>query len=226
MVARWVDDNRSSLRSHDPDVPGQLQNRQADNWRPLISIADTIGGKWPSIARQAAIALSADKGDASPAVALLEDFQAFFAERGAVWVSSLDVVEHLATLEDRPWPEYKQGRAISSIQVARLLSGFNIWPQKKKQPNKSVIRGYAKNQFSDAWDRYLASHGALTRYPATNGGNPGLSEDFNPLPDNDEVAGQNSEKWRFSADGGGVATRTGVDDAFDLDAFATGTHGA
>jgi hypothetical protein len=30
----------------DPVLPPQLRNRQADNWRPLIAIADSFGPEW------------------------------------------------------------------------------------------------------------------------------------------------------------------------------------
>ena len=52
-AARWAADNTDTLRAADPDV-GELFNRVADNWRPLLAIADAAGGEWPSLARQAA----------------------------------------------------------------------------------------------------------------------------------------------------------------------------
>ena len=52
------------LRDLDPDVPAALNNRQADNWRPLLAIADTAGGDWPRRARDAALGLSAADEDA------------------------------------------------------------------------------------------------------------------------------------------------------------------
>jgi len=45
QCARWVD---------------ALYNRVADNWRPLLAVADAIGGSWPEQAR--AIALTMAKG--------------------------------------------------------------------------------------------------------------------------------------------------------------------
>jgi hypothetical protein len=35
-------------------IPASLQNQAADNWRPLIAIADAAGGEWPSRVRQIA----------------------------------------------------------------------------------------------------------------------------------------------------------------------------
>ena len=42
-IARWTADNRASLTASDPDT-GALFNRAADNWRPLLAIADRAGG--------------------------------------------------------------------------------------------------------------------------------------------------------------------------------------
>ena len=46
-AARWSQDSADALRASDPDLPPELQSRIADNWRPLIAIADLAGGKWP-----------------------------------------------------------------------------------------------------------------------------------------------------------------------------------
>jgi putative DNA primase/helicase len=43
-AARWSADNADALRDCDPDVPDQLDDRAADNWRPLIAIPTRRGG--------------------------------------------------------------------------------------------------------------------------------------------------------------------------------------
>ena len=43
---RWALDNIDALKDADPDVPGALNDRQADNWRPLLAVADQIGRIW------------------------------------------------------------------------------------------------------------------------------------------------------------------------------------
>src|SRR6202030_1528839 len=37
------------------DLPKDLRNRVADNWRPLIAIADCFGPYWSEAAREAAV---------------------------------------------------------------------------------------------------------------------------------------------------------------------------
>src|SRR5262249_17680748 len=51
-AARWAADNINALREADPELPKELHGRAADNWRPLIAIADRAGGEWPKRARE------------------------------------------------------------------------------------------------------------------------------------------------------------------------------
>ncbi len=51
-------DNVNRLRDYEPEIPQELDDRQADNWEPLLAIADLAGGDWPAWGRQAAVALS------------------------------------------------------------------------------------------------------------------------------------------------------------------------
>ena len=52
-IARWASDHEEELRNSDPMTPEGLNDRSADNWRPLLAIADCVGGDWPERARQA-----------------------------------------------------------------------------------------------------------------------------------------------------------------------------
>jgi putative DNA primase/helicase len=52
--ARWTKDKHSALGDWDGDAPRELHDRAADNWRPLLAIADVVGGNWPQAARQIA----------------------------------------------------------------------------------------------------------------------------------------------------------------------------
>ena len=44
-IARWSADNKDAIGAHEPGT-GSLFNRAADNWRPLLAIADLAGGDW------------------------------------------------------------------------------------------------------------------------------------------------------------------------------------
>ena len=49
--ARWASDNLEKLRNHNPEMPLGLDDRAADAWEPLFSIADLAGEDWPQRAR-------------------------------------------------------------------------------------------------------------------------------------------------------------------------------
>ena len=79
----WAQGNLEVLRDSDPNVPQLQTDRAADNWRPLLAIADQVGGIWPDRARKAAVLLSGRKDeDEDAAVLLLADVQRVFMERG------------------------------------------------------------------------------------------------------------------------------------------------
>jgi putative DNA primase/helicase len=61
---RWAADNFAKLTDPDPQMPDALNDRAADNWRPLLAIADLAGGEWPVRARDAACLLSGEGHDA------------------------------------------------------------------------------------------------------------------------------------------------------------------
>ena len=44
QIARWVHDHEMELRAAEPELPSDIINRLADNWRPLAAIADVAGG--------------------------------------------------------------------------------------------------------------------------------------------------------------------------------------
>jgi putative DNA primase/helicase len=78
-IARWALDNRAKVQSAEPALPGALDDRASDNWRPLIALADAAGGKWPGRARAAAVALSGRRNEDGIAVAVLAAIKDLFA---------------------------------------------------------------------------------------------------------------------------------------------------
>jgi hypothetical protein len=154
-AARWAADNIEALRHADPDVPASLQNRAADNWRPLIAIADAAGGDWPARMRQIA-EHTASVADAAPsdAVILLADIRAVFAETKSDRLRSADIAAALAGMEGRPWAEYSDGRPLTKHTLSRLLAPFGIRPQTIRVEG-GTAKGYFRAQFDDAFARYL-----------------------------------------------------------------------
>jgi len=151
--ARWGKDYSGKLAEADPDVPSGLHDRAADNWRPLLAIADRAGGEWPRLAREAALALSGDVvEDDSASVMLLEDVRKIIGNDDRIPSGSL--VQRLVEMEERPWPEWRNGKPITVRQVARILKPFGIQPKLCRDGVKRY-RGYLIQDFEDAFARYL-----------------------------------------------------------------------
>ena len=53
-----------------PELPPGIEDRSADVWEALITIADAAGGDWPKQARNAAVALIATAKEAEPSLGL------------------------------------------------------------------------------------------------------------------------------------------------------------
>ena len=81
--ARFSADHPKTIANANPAIPENLNDREQDNWEPLLAIAEAAGGHWPETARHAAVALS-QNGDeqSSNAIKLLSDIRQIFSERG------------------------------------------------------------------------------------------------------------------------------------------------
>jgi putative DNA primase/helicase len=177
QAARWTADHQKIIRDADPAVPDSISDRAQDNWRPLLAIAEALGGDWPETARAAVLALGgvAIEVDNAPRVQLLADIRDLFAERSVDRLSSEEIVETLTKMEDRPWPEWRQGKPLSKNQLARLLKPFGVRPRTVRT-NGSTPRGYQLDDFQDAFARYL-------RQPNTPDQSPGTDPEHVSLPD-------------------------------------------
>ena len=154
-AARWVDDHLCELRDADPEMPPELNDRAADNWRPLLAIADAAGGEWPQQARMAARVLSggANEEENSARIQLLADIRDLFDSREVDRIPSSEIVEALVEMEERPWPEWKKGKPLTPRQLASILSNFGVKPKVLWVSEKSV-RGYQRSDLEETFSRY------------------------------------------------------------------------
>ena len=152
---RWADDHLEDLRELDPDVPAGLNDRAADNWRPLLAIADLAGGEWPSRARAAAGALTGQEdADESVALELLRDIRTLFEDRGGPWLATAALTAALVALPDSRWAEWSSGRPLTSVKLAARLRPFGLRPRKVRDGSRTV-NAYLSEDFRDIFRRYL-----------------------------------------------------------------------
>ena len=101
-LARWAKDQHLALGDWDGDAPRELHDRAADNWRPLLAIADVVGGNWPQAARQAALALTEGEDENSAGALILRDLKMLFEDSGEDRLASKDVLAKLHQMDERP----------------------------------------------------------------------------------------------------------------------------
>ena len=149
-------DNADRIQGADPNMPAGVFNRAADNWRPLLAIADAAGGEWPARARRAVqcTGASATGDDQSVRVLLLSDIRVDFAERDVDRAIVRRIGLGLISIEGRPWAEWNRGKGLSPNGLARLLAPFGIAPGTIRTTT-GTPKGYQLAQFDDAFARYL-----------------------------------------------------------------------
>lgn len=137
------------------DLPLELPDRAADAWEPLLAIADAAGGVWPARSRGAAVVLHAGREqDDSLALRLLSDVRAVFDASGVERIFTADLITALQADDEGPWVSDRS--RLTPHRLAKLLHPFEI-ASKQVRIGSSSLKGYERQAFVDAWDRYLPS---------------------------------------------------------------------
>ena len=152
-AARWALDHMDRV-GHIATRPLEtLHDRAQDLWRPLLAIAEAVGGDWTDRAERAALQLAGvPPQDNSLGVRLLASIQSMFERQQTERLSSEMIIHALAESEDSPWPDRLP---LTKVQLARLLAPFGIRPTIVYRNRTQVSRGYLARDFADAFARYL-----------------------------------------------------------------------
>jgi len=169
-LARWCTDNRERIAACDPALPDGVFNRLADNWRPLIAIAEVAGGDWPKRITEAFKKLTLKTVDIKTfRVQLLADIREIIKEKenpatekatkgGGIeeWLPSGDLIERLVAMPESPWGEAnKAGKPINERWLALRLGDFGITPGRFSDKCDHRVRGYKVADCEEAFARYL-----------------------------------------------------------------------
>jgi putative DNA primase/helicase len=164
-AARWAADNFPKLTDPDPDIPAALNDRAADNWRPLLAIAELAGAEWLKRARDAACLLSGEGHESmSRNVELLADIREAFGELDVI--RSADLVTKLTADPERPWADWQRGKPLTQKQLAGLLRPFGIISERVESIGLAQARGYKRAHFEEVWGAYCPGQ---TRADADSG---------------------------------------------------------
>jgi uncharacterized protein DUF3631 len=186
-LMRWVDDHAEALQQREPDIPQELyvNDRAIDIWRPLLAIADQLGGHWPERARQAAIMLTSRAVAEAPeteGTELLQHIRSIFypvaglggrVPKPITVMSAAELTERLVSKPEWPWSTLSNGRPLSVNRLARMLKTYRFTRQdsqdqgleyseqlkarQQRQGGRGVprVRGYWREDLDFVFARYL-----------------------------------------------------------------------
>ena len=140
-------------------------------------------------------------GENEDAVAelLLSDLRDLFDARGVGRLTSAEIVKALGKMEERPWPEWKQEKPITTRQLARMVTPFDVRPTQFKV-DREKTRGYQREDFEDAFERYLPLLPPTPPFPSGTTGTFQSGERFpaeiDPVPQRAGTGSKNPGKPR------------------------------
>jgi putative DNA primase/helicase len=157
---RWAADNALALRGMEEPELEKLHSRAADNWAPLVMIAELCGVR--ERAEAAAVALVAGE-EAGINELLLVHIRDAFAEES--WISTEALLGALVDRDDGPWAKFwaddlrsEGGLKKASAALARRLGKFD--PDLKavqRMISGDRVQGYERDAFGDVWQRWIPS---------------------------------------------------------------------
>jgi hypothetical protein len=145
------------LRDARPCLPDGLDDRAADGWEPLVAIADLASGTWPARARAAAVELSTgeQREDDSIGVRLLADIRRVFDDKRVDRLATAQLIQALCADKEAPWDGWSHGKPLTPRPLARLLVQYGVRSRTIRLDDSHTPKGYHRDQFEDAWSRYL-----------------------------------------------------------------------
>ncbi|MGH3701520.1 MAG: DUF3631 domain-containing protein, partial [Pseudonocardiaceae bacterium] len=171
-LATWIESTSTRLGNTHPDMPEGVTDRPAEIWEPLLAIADTAGGHWPTTARNACRHFVLDTGAhiTSLGVRLLADLRQLFTRAGTDKIRTTDILPALCDLDEAPWGDL-YGKPLDARRLAKELDRFGVKPGPLKV-HGDTLKGYqtgGEHGLADAWGRYLPEHPSPLGYCGYSG---------------------------------------------------------
>ena len=193
----WVREHLTVLRDAEPDLP--VEDRAADVWEPLVSIADLAGDDWPNRARRSCTVLAgvADSEADSAGERLLSDLYQVWGDEDCLFTNSL--LERLHKLDESPWGDW-YGKPLAARGLATLLRPYGVKSRNVRGDESHQAKGYLRADLSDAWGRYVPAVPPSQDDETAGQGWDGTGTDsrtaIRPRPDQDEHT-----RWDAGTDG-------------------------
>ena len=138
----------------DPAIPAPL-GRTADNWRPLLAIADSLDRG--ELVREAALTCLDEHIHENENITLLRDIRSVLTRTGARELPSDKLVEYLNDLEDGEgeWSSLTQKTLAIKLRTFEIKTHSVWWPEDVPRARQRSRKGYARSDFEMTWRRYL-----------------------------------------------------------------------
>ena len=158
-------DGFAALDGAEPELPDELDDRAQDVWEPLFALADLAGGFWPARPAPPPCASRAGRsGGRLLGVRLLADCRLAFGDQAEQFPTN-DLVAYLNALDEAPWQGWGKKRAepgLTARDLASLLRPYKVRSTDihvGEGADRRTLRGYRRDDFEDAWNRYLPYSG-------------------------------------------------------------------
>jgi hypothetical protein len=155
-IIRFYLDYNNEILNKQLEMPLELDDRSQNNWEGIYKIASVIDEKCLARIKTASISLGKNAlSEDSEGIQLLKDIKEICnddPEVSAFPSGALTIC--LNKMEDKQWISYNRHRGIDQSQLSRLLKPYEIHPKQQKIDGRN-IRGYKRDDFEDAFKRYL-----------------------------------------------------------------------
>ena len=163
-ILRWTQDSRKVLvQNLEPDFPAGIENdREEDLWRPLLAIADTIGGEVPDLARRAMLELIGVGHEQSVGEELMTAICTLVEEELVVHPKANQIalprLVGLVNGVEGSWSEERGGLGCDSRWLSKQLKSFSLPSKPVRDPiySESAARGYEVYELLAVSKRYRA----------------------------------------------------------------------
>jgi 5S rRNA maturation endonuclease (ribonuclease M5) len=153
----FITAHRDKLEVAEPAMP--VEDRAADCWEPLVAIADLVGGNWPTLARAACKAMTAEadaSAEGSASERLLADLKVVFGETDALYTKT--ILAKLHAIEEAPWGDWF-GKPLAARDLAKLLRPYGVRSTDVREGGGPNLKGYRREDLHEQWRRYIRDKG-------------------------------------------------------------------
>ena len=145
----WFIANEQALKANQIRPHYRGNDRAVDNWVPLFTLVNQMSEYWQQRCLSAYENLVQEDEMELP-TRLLHDIRRVWSVWADETIPSQELLNELLKDDTAPWGSEK----LQSGKVARMLAPYNIKPKDIRFGSR-VLRGYRRDQFTDAFDRYL-----------------------------------------------------------------------